>query len=255
MGLNTRLRRVVERLASRRRTARELIVNADDFGMSEAVNSGIIQAHEHGIVTSASLMVCRAGALEAGRYARAHPALSTGLHVDLGEWICRDREWQPAYVVAALDDARAIAASVSRQLEAFGDLVGRAPTHVDSHQHVHREEPTRGALLELATALDVPLRHFDGAVQYCGRFYGQEKYGERNDGAIGVEALIELVAALPRGLTELCCHPGDQSDADEQYARARPLETATLCDPRVRAALAREGIALRSFHRLRRTPR
>jgi len=36
---------------------RYLIVNADDFGQSPGVNRGIIQAHEHGIVTSASLMV------------------------------------------------------------------------------------------------------------------------------------------------------------------------------------------------------
>ena len=36
---------------------RYLIVNADDFGMGRGVNDGIIKSHEHGIVTSASLMV------------------------------------------------------------------------------------------------------------------------------------------------------------------------------------------------------
>ena len=33
-----------------------LIVNADDFGQSPGINRGIIEAHERGIVTSASLM-------------------------------------------------------------------------------------------------------------------------------------------------------------------------------------------------------
>jgi hypothetical protein len=59
-----------------------LIVNADDFGLSGGVNAGIMAAHEHGIVTSASLMV----RWPAARYAAGHPRMSLGLHLDLGEW-------------------------------------------------------------------------------------------------------------------------------------------------------------------------
>ena len=54
--------------------ARVLIVNADDFGLSAGVNRGIVEAHERGIVTSASLMVRRPAAREAADYARTHPA-------------------------------------------------------------------------------------------------------------------------------------------------------------------------------------
>ncbi len=50
---------------------RYLIVNADDFGLSFGVNQGIIEAFEHGIVTSTSLMVNWIGAAEAAAYARA----------------------------------------------------------------------------------------------------------------------------------------------------------------------------------------
>ncbi len=63
---------------------RYLIVNADDFGLSFGVNRGIIEAFEHGVVTSASLMVNWIGAAEAAAYARQHPTLSLGLHIDLG---------------------------------------------------------------------------------------------------------------------------------------------------------------------------
>jgi len=49
---------------------RYLIVNADDFGQSQGVNRGVIAAHEHGIVTSASLMVRWPAAIEA---AAIHP--------------------------------------------------------------------------------------------------------------------------------------------------------------------------------------
>ncbi len=65
---------------------RRLIVNADDFGQHACVNDGIIAAHEHGIVTSASLMVHGSAAQDAAAYARGRPALDLGLHVDLGEW-------------------------------------------------------------------------------------------------------------------------------------------------------------------------
>src|SRR5256885_15259517 len=52
-------------------SARHLIVNADDFGLSAGVNAGIIRAHEHGILTSASLMVRGAAAASADD-ARVH---------------------------------------------------------------------------------------------------------------------------------------------------------------------------------------
>ena len=45
--------------------SRILIVNADDFGLSAGVNCGIVEAHDKGIVTSASLMVHMPAAAEA----------------------------------------------------------------------------------------------------------------------------------------------------------------------------------------------
>jgi predicted glycoside hydrolase/deacetylase ChbG (UPF0249 family) len=74
-----------------------LIVNADDFGLSAGVNAGIIRAHEHGIVTSASLMVRWPAAAAAAALTRSHPRLSVGLHVDLGEWIYENDRWRQVY--------------------------------------------------------------------------------------------------------------------------------------------------------------
>ncbi|MGB7948954.1 MAG: ChbG/HpnK family deacetylase, partial [Candidatus Binatia bacterium] len=62
-----------------------LIVDADDFGQSPGINRGIIEAHDHGIVTTASLMTQWPGADEAAVYAKKHPELSVGLHLDLGD--------------------------------------------------------------------------------------------------------------------------------------------------------------------------
>ena len=55
-----------------RRDERLLIVNADDFGLSPGVNAGVIEAHERGIVTSASLMVRWPRREQAAAYALEH---------------------------------------------------------------------------------------------------------------------------------------------------------------------------------------
>ncbi len=94
---------------------RGLVVNADDFGQSHAVNRGVITAHERGIVTSASLMVRWPTSSEAAAYAREHPELSLGLHVDFGEWAYSDEAWTPIYVIDAVDPA----AEVAHQLDLF----------------------------------------------------------------------------------------------------------------------------------------
>ena len=137
---------------------RYLIVNADDFGLSAGVNRGIIRAHEEGILTSASLMVRYPAAAEAAHYALQHPRLSVGLHLDLAEWVYRNDEWVARYEVVPPDDEKAVAGEVTRQLEAFRRLLGRDPSHIDSHQHVHRNEPARSVVSQVAQRLAVPLR-------------------------------------------------------------------------------------------------
>jgi hopanoid biosynthesis associated protein HpnK len=63
---------------------RRLIVNADDFGRSSAINEAIIRAHREGILTSASLMVNEPACDEAVALARENPRLAVGLHLSLG---------------------------------------------------------------------------------------------------------------------------------------------------------------------------
>ena len=62
---------------------KELIINADDFGLSGGANRGIIRAWERGILTGASLMVGGSAFKEAAALAREHPGLQVGLHLTL----------------------------------------------------------------------------------------------------------------------------------------------------------------------------
>jgi chitin disaccharide deacetylase len=227
--------------------AKYLIVNADDFGQSAGINRGIITAHRDGIVTSASLMVRWPAAAEAAVYARKHPSLSVGLHIDLGEQILRAGEWVPLYSVVPVQDERAVRDEISRQLGLFDRLVGHAPTHLDSHQHVHLREPARALLVEIAQRLGVPLRNCSREVSYCGSFYGQADDGTTLRDVISVDGLIRILETLPPGCTELACHPAAQCDLQTLYSQERLEELKVLCDPRLRTAIATMGFVLRSF--------
>ena len=228
-----------------------LIVNADDFGLTSGINRGIIEAHEHGIVTSASLMVRYPRAADAAEYARAHSRLSLGLHFEVAEWRYEDGAWFAAYEIVDAREAAAVSAELDRQLELFLCLTGRQPTHIDSHQHVHQTEPARSVLLRRAKQLNVPLRGCTPAISYCGSFYGQTGEGQPYPEGISLVALVSLIAATPAGWTELGCHPGYSEGLDSVYASEREQEVEALCAPELRDVLRSSGVQLTSFSRSR----
>jgi chitin disaccharide deacetylase len=211
---------------------KHLIVNGDDFGASHGVNRGILEAHARGILTSASLMVSMPASEQAAELARARPSLSLGLHADLDG-------------IAGLEEA---GTELRRQVERFCTLVGRPPTHLDSHHNVHRGARVLPLFLELARCLDVPLREH-GPIRSVSRFYGQWA-GETHAEQIGVPSLIRILETdLHSGVTELCCHPGYvEADFPSSYRAERQIELQTLCSPAVRQAVEHCAIRLISFH-------
>jgi predicted glycoside hydrolase/deacetylase ChbG (UPF0249 family) len=227
-------------------SARLLVVNADDLGLSAGVNRGIFEAHERGIVTSASLMVRWPGVIEAAAYARSHLRLGVGLHLDFAEWAIRDDQWVPLYEVVDLDDARAVRAEVERQVETFLHVMDRPPTHLDSHQHVHQDVRVRGIVEEAARRLEVPLRH-DGKVLYCGDFYGQDEHGGAYHEGICAAGLERIIRELKAGVTEVACHPGYDDGLETMYRLERAMEVEALCDPVVRRAVEQCGVRLVNF--------
>jgi predicted glycoside hydrolase/deacetylase ChbG (UPF0249 family) len=213
---------------------RFLIINADDFGASLGVNRGILEAHAHGVVTSTSLMVDGPDATAAANLARSHPELGIGLHWDLDG---RD-----------VDDADAVRSELTRQLDTFAELMGRPPTHLDSHHHVHRRPEVTPIARELATRAALPLRA-EPPVPYVGGFYGQWEEGVTDLHHVSPEFLIWLLHnEVGDGFTEIGCHPGYTGNGfRSSYLEEREVELRTLTDARVRDEIDALGIRLTNF--------
>jgi predicted glycoside hydrolase/deacetylase ChbG (UPF0249 family) len=221
-------------------SARVLIVNADDFGASEGINRGIVEAHASGIVTSTSLMVTGSAAEGAVALARKHPELGVGLHWDL--------DGEQAEPELDLSDTGTVRAELARQLEVFHELVGAPPTHVDSHHHIHRQPEIAPIARELVAPLGVPLRE-DGRVTFVGGFYAQWEWQVTDLHHVSPEFLIWiLLNEVGEGWTELGCHPGYVSDDFiSVYLTEREVELRTLTDPSVRDEITALGIRLASY--------
>ncbi|MBA3357996.1 MAG: ChbG/HpnK family deacetylase [Thermoleophilaceae bacterium] len=219
---------------------RNLIVNADDFGAGLGINGGIIHCHVEGVVTSTSLMVTGRAAENAAALAREHPALAVGLHWDLDGEDGRDR--------VALENSVAVRSELDRQLDAFVTLIGKPPTHVDSHHHVHRRPEIAPIACELVAPLGVPLRA-DGSVRFVGGFYGQWEWQVTDLTHVSPEHLTWILRnEVDEGWTELGCHPGYVADDfSSVYLAEREVEVATLTDPQTRAEIDALGICLASY--------
>ena len=164
-------------------TNKLLIVNADDFGSCEAVNSGIIDASQSGLVRSASLMINMPAVDEAVQLAMNMPELEVGLHCNLTSGYCLspasevdqlagedgkflfDEQNVPDSLGRLRGEAErneTLAAQISLelrlQLERF-ERTGLRLSHIDSHHYLSLLHPRIFlAHLQAAEAAGVPLR-------------------------------------------------------------------------------------------------
>ena len=150
---------------------KQLIVNADDLGLTPGVNRGILRAFQDGIVTSASLLVTGSAFEEAVALARQNPELDVGLHLTLvEERAVLGREILPTLVdetgrfprtsgeffrrtflgrISWDEVEREIAAQIARFQK-----TGLRLSHLDSHQHLHMFPPVFQIVRRLTRRID-----------------------------------------------------------------------------------------------------
>jgi chitin disaccharide deacetylase len=214
-----------------------LIINADDFGASTGINRGIIECHTCGVVTSTSLMTTGRAVHEAVAMSRDCPDLSVGLHWDI-----------PSNGKPQGSDCATIREAFQRQIEVFQRLLGRLPTHIDSHHHVHRRAELVAVFRQLVEPLGVPLRAESG-VRFIGGFYAQWQWMVTDLDCISVPTLQRLLRQeVTEGWTEFSCHPGYVSpDFSAVYLQEREAEIRTLTDPAIRQTLETLDIRLVNY--------
>ena len=222
--------------------AKFVIFNADDFGYSHGINRGIVDAHERGVVTSATLMVNAPATEDAVALAKAHPKLAVGLHVNFTN---------EAQRLIDLESPDACREELRRQYTRFVDLMEAMPTHLDSHQHVHRHPMRLRLFEELAAEVEVPLRDH-APVTFKGGFYAQWEYGVSDPQKVSLDALLRILSReIGDGIYEMSCHPGYfDPTLDAVYHRDREYELETLTDPRLPGLIEDLGIRIISYRDL-----
>jgi hopanoid biosynthesis associated protein HpnK len=247
--------------------ANRLILNADDFGMSQEHNEAILQAHRAGSITSASLMMGQPGIAGAVAMAHATPTLAVGLHLALSDaapvlppnliprLVRDDGKFYPneAAVLRAafsVEGRRQLRAEIGAQFIAFHQT-GLICDHVNTHRHSHQfphvtkmicDEARRWGVKRSRLPWDATRRPRLGHTARFIRFYYLSRILRRSGidtiySSIGRKwnaiDLLEVLDRLPPGLIELYFHP--VTVKDHPFASDLPA----LLDDDVLSALAR----------------
>ena len=256
-------------------------MNADDFGYFRSVSDGILRAHRDGIVTATTMLVAAPDSERAARLLADAPDLDVGVHLNLtfdrpagdvdehGRFLSPDltrrrslvdergRFLKPTELLKRDIDRAEALEEFRSQYERARHLIGREPTHLDTHHWVHDHPALEWAIGQLAVETGAAARiHSDAQrdrlrarrVRTPDHFAREFQY----EGKVSVDSLLALLRRLAarEGVTELMCHPGEEDEAMVKrsgYARERSVELATLTDPRVRATLDELDIALTTF--------
>jgi predicted glycoside hydrolase/deacetylase ChbG (UPF0249 family) len=145
-----------------------LIINADDFGLTRGINRSILELHQAGVLTSATLMANGPAFDDAVAIAHANPALGVGCHVVLTDGIPLSppqsiptllgpdgKSFRPtlsSFLSAALRgkiNSDEIAREAQAQIQHI-QQAGLQVTHLDTHKHTHMLPSVARPLLAVA---------------------------------------------------------------------------------------------------------
>ena len=252
-----------------------LIVNADDYGRTQAISAGIRFAHLHGIVTSTTAMMNMPHVdADLEKAVQECPHLGLGLHLVLtsgkpvlpasrlpslveqdGRFPSADRflDFMPTL------DSQQVRAEWSAQVEKFVQVTGRNPDHLDSHHHTSYLSPTLfRIMLEITQQLgcgirpplsensenlplDLPPELASQPMDFIPSLLSEFNpphpgnfYSSFYDQNATLDSMLNLLAGLTEGVSEIMCHPGfvdPEILTGSSYNAQRESERQILTDP------------------------
>jgi len=265
---------------------KKLIVNADDYGRTPGVSTGIRESYLEGIVTTTTALMNMPSVTNDLVIAKTEcPNLSCGVHLNLtGGTPLRPPATIPSLVTfegrfynikqlinmfSALDPVQ-LRDEWRAQIEAFLNT-GLKLDHLDSHHHFsYLHEKPFEIMLTLAQEYDVPIRHapdpsipgLTGNICINDIPHLLKKYPVRQPDRLyasftgkyaTIDKLLQLLIDLPLGSSEVMVHPGfvdDELRSGSSYNVDRERELAILTDKRVRELIGVYKIVLITFAQL-----
>jgi predicted glycoside hydrolase/deacetylase ChbG (UPF0249 family) len=268
--------------------SRLLIINADDFGLCREQNLATIEGLQRGALTSASVMVPCISFSEVCEYNRRQPGADLGVHLTLtSEWDAQrwgpildkrkvpslvDRDgsfWRSRSEVYSFCQSSEAEAELRAQIE-FSLAAGLDVTHLDSHMFVlhGRRRDLQEVYIRLANDYSLPLRVAARTVMHWHSFQSMADEADRlkilHPDNFAVLSRVRpslapffwstLFRNLPRGLTEICCHPAYANGALAGFAGDALLREADfrfLTSKYAQRILEAQGIRLVGYRMLR----
>lgn len=246
---------------------KRLIVNADDLNQTAGVSRAILEAHDKGVVTSASFMANLPIAPSLVREIKNRPGLGVGVHlnVTLGEPVSRTGSVPsllaekgrfkkvPEYL-KSMPKPEELFLEWDAQIQSFIRALGKYPTHLDTHHQTHDRPVFFRVFCELSRKYYLPVRR---SLRMRGlRSKPWYRTTEHFFGDLDPKdywkapKLLACLESIPEGLSEIMGHPG-YCDAKllsmSSFGKAREEELKLFTSPQIKNKIEELGIQLTHF--------
>lgn len=238
----------------------KIIINADDFGYCEAVNYGIISAHNNGIVRSTSMMANMPGVEHGVGLLKENKTLNCGVHMTLscGRPLLSNLKTivdKDGFFIRTITDEiieKMDCDEIYRELCAQIDRVkglGIDISHLDSHHHIHTLVSLKPVIEKIVTKYNLPIRGgFEYNLEYSKVVPLIDSFYKEN---VSEEYFIKNIDEIMKyDVVDIMSHPAFLDDYilnSTSYAIDRTKEHKILTSKKVKEFLEKNGLVISSY--------